>query len=433
MLQDVTTLTRRFLAAGRPAARIAFFLAASAVVAFAAPRAHAAMATWSSSDLDAWVYSFGSGTRSAMPTFTGGIELDQNGQFVPKTVSDVSRLGMTLIAFNTEGKIGTLPATPQHIKVNSVTVTVQMNQNSSTNPVLYSTTPVTREGIRGELIAEQLSPARPMELYGVGFREGYTGFGFGPNDSAPPLLEESTPNRPASGYRTYPMAESNAHCCSFDDVTNSLTGGYSATAPGNTTAPFDPEPFAIGTAAGLTAGDAIPNGTTFSFDIDLSSNAVRQYVQRSFFGGGLGFMLSSWHFTGVEGAGGGYPDWLSKETSTPPTLTIDYDIVTPLEGDFDGDQDVDGADFLLWQCTLGSSVTPGLGADADESGVIDGGDLAAWTAQFGQTAGPPPTGAVPEPASAVVGGLACAALFSLHRRRSRRPIYGRGDHGREEK
>ena len=30
----------------------------------------------------------------------------------------------------------------------------------------------------------------------------------------------------------------------------SLTGGYSATAPGNTTGSFNPEPFAIGTAAG---------------------------------------------------------------------------------------------------------------------------------------------------------------------------------------
>lgn len=400
-------------------------IAIAAATLTAVPAARAATATWDSSDLDAWVYTFGSGTRSAMPTFTGGIELDQNGQYVPKTVSDVARFGMALVAFNTEGKIGALPPTPRHIKVNSVTVTVKMNQNSSANPVLYSTTPVTHQGIRSELIAEQLSPARPMELYGVGFREGYTGFGFGPNDSAPPLLEENTPNRPATGYRTYPMAVSDTHCCGFDDVTNSLTGGYSATAPGNTTAPFDPEPFAIGTAAGLAAGDPIPNGTTFSFDVDLTSNAARQYVQRSFFGGGLGFMLSSWHFTGVEGAGGGYPDWLSKETATPPTLRVDYEIVTPLDGDFDGDRDVDGADFTLWQCTLGTSVTPGLGADANGSGVIDGGDLAAWTANFGHTAAAPAIGAVPEPASVIVGGLACLGLHSQNRRRSRRRIHGR--------
>jgi hypothetical protein len=429
----VTTLTRQFLAAGRLAARIAFMLTlAAAATLLASHEVQAATASWASSDLDAWVYNFGSGTRSAMPTFTGGIELDQNGQFVPKDVSDVARLGMTLVAFNTEGKIGTLPPTPRHIKVTSVTVTVQMNQNSSLNPVLYSTIPVTHEQIRTELIAEQLSPARPMELYGVGFREGYTGFGFGPNDSAPPLLEETTPNRPATGYRTYPIAVSDAHCCGFDDVTNSLTGGFSATAPGNTTAPFDPEPFAIGTAAGLTAGDPIPNGTTFSFAVDLSSNAVRQYVQRSFFTGGLGFMLSTWHFTGVEGAGGGYPDWLSKETATPPTLTVNYEIVTPLDGDFDGDQDVDGADFLLWQCTLGTSVTPGLGADSNGSGVIDGGDLTAWTANFGHTAAAPASGSVPEPASGIVGGLACAALFSFNWRRSRRPNHGRRDLGREE-
>jgi hypothetical protein len=433
MHQDVTTLTRRLLAAGQPAARIAFMLTIAAATLVAGGSVQADTASWASSDLDAWVYNFGSGARSLMPTFSGGIGFDENNHFEPKTVSDVARLGMTLVALNTGVMIGDLPPTPRHIKVNSVTVTIEMDQHDDENPVRYSTAQATHEGILQELVAGQISSARPMELYGVGFRAGYTGFGFGAmNDAQPPLLEENTPNRPGSGYITYPVAVSTTHCCGFDDVSNSLTGGYSATASGNTTSSFNPDPFAIGTAAGLNEGDVIPNGTTFSFALDLSSNAMRQYVQRSFFTGGLGFMLSSWHFTGELGAGGGYPDWFSKETSTPPTLTIDYEIVAPLDGDFDGDQDVDGADFLLWQCTLGTSVAPGLSADANGSGVIDGGDLAAWTANFGHTGAAAAGGSVPEPASAIAGRLACAALFSFNWRHSRRRKHVRRDHGREE-
>lgn len=53
--------------------------------------------------------------------------------------------------------------------------------------------------------------------------------------------------------------------------------------------------------------------------------------------------------------------------------------------DFDGDLDVDGADFLVWQRGLGSSgpaATKNLGnADGDDD--VDGADLAAWKAAFG--------------------------------------------------
>ncbi len=58
-----------------------------------------------------------------------------------------------------------------------------------------------------------------------------------------------------------------------------------------------------------------------------------------------------------------------------------------LAGDFDGDGDVDGNDFLRWQRSLGttSGATPGQG-DADGDGDVDGDDLAAWRANYGPAA-----------------------------------------------
>jgi len=58
-------------------------------------------------------------------------------------------------------------------------------------------------------------------------------------------------------------------------------------------------------------------------------------------------------------------------------------------GDADGDQDVDGADFLLWQRTLGAAVIPsGSGADWNTSGQIDAADLGFWNANFGDAPAP---------------------------------------------
>jgi len=54
-------------------------------------------------------------------------------------------------------------------------------------------------------------------------------------------------------------------------------------------------------------------------------------------------------------------------------------------GDYDRDQDVDGADFLAWQRGFGSIATPvGSGADGDLSGAVGAGDLSVWESNFGE-------------------------------------------------
>jgi hypothetical protein len=55
-------------------------------------------------------------------------------------------------------------------------------------------------------------------------------------------------------------------------------------------------------------------------------------------------------------------------------------VITP--GDFDGDDDVDGADFLVWQQQLGQTGSV-LQADGDRNGLVDADDYALWKARFG--------------------------------------------------
>lgn len=88
-----------------------------------------------------------------------------------------------------------------------------------------------------------------------------------------------------------------------------------------------------------------------------------------------------------------------------------------LAGDYDDDDDVDGNDFLVWQQTLGSTVTQGSGADGNNSGTIDAGDLTVWQSNFGMTAATATAAAVPEPAMASLIGLTALSLFLRRRTR----------------
>jgi len=89
-------------------------------------------------------------------------------------------------------------------------------------------------------------------------------------------------------------------------------------------------------------------------------------------------------------------------------------VIPDPNADFDGDVDVDGADFLIWQRGLGSvGQVDNSNGDADLSGTVDGADLAVWETQYGN---PPPLAAasaiVPEPSSVVlIVGLAAIGIL----------------------
>jgi hypothetical protein len=94
------------------------------------------------------------------------------------------------------------------------------------------------------------------------------------------------------------------------------------------------------------------------------------------------------------------------------------DAVTP-SGDFDGDGDVDGADFVAWQTNfpIGSDALPANG-DADSDGDVDGADFGIWQSQFAQvpSAALPSNAAVPEPSAAVIGVTALVGSLLIKRR-----------------
>ena len=95
-----------------------------------------------------------------------------------------------------------------------------------------------------------------------------------------------------------------------------------------------------------------------------------------------------------------------------------------LPGDFDGDGDSDGFDFLVWQQQAGSvGYYPlnTLAADGIADGIVDGKDLAAWEFHYGSGTALSATATVPEPAyaSLMLSGIVVSFLrrLKLFRRR----------------
>jgi hypothetical protein len=86
-------------------------------------------------------------------------------------------------------------------------------------------------------------------------------------------------------------------------------------------------------------------------------------------------------------------------TSEPPTNH---------PGDFDGDGDVDGADFVAWQTNFpkesGATLPQG---DGDGDGDVDGADFVVWQTNFPFTPGPG-AAPVPEPSAMLLFAIALA-------------------------
>ena len=114
--------------------------------------------------------------------------------------------------------------------------------------------------------------------------------------------------------------------------------------------------------------------------------------------------------------------WAYEDTPGMSILAGDTGPVVA-NGDFNGDNEVDGADFLIWQRQNGTSVTPYTGADGNGDGTVDDQDLALWQGDFGTSVATAPlTAAVPEPPSLAISVftsmlLASCVLVNAWRRR----------------
>lgn len=437
-------------AAGSFVSRSPLFVLAGWIVVVLAGAVEAELAQWTSPGIDVWHYEH-SGSPGANPYTAswGSLTYDSGTQsFLPKTPFDEpARHSMAMVAFDTSTATE-LANSPESFRINSVTVTLKMWQGtgaSSGGVIQYRDTPMSNAELLAEFQAGTPSTARPIELFGVGLRQGYTGFEFNSSNYGPPLYDEmfATPYESTfdlTSYNAYPIVGDAVNPGQFVDVLNNVTGGFSATASGNATGPFDITPWAIGQAP-LAAGASVPNNTLFSFELNLELPGVRQYVEQSLVQGGLGFFVSSLHATTQGGSGGPYPRWFAKEAVGSPgsvpggipeaaTLLIDYSpIGEPVAGDYDGNGTVDFADYEKWKADFGQNITPiGSGADGNADGWVDAADFTFWRDRYsGSGSGSFLAHSVPEPGSSamlawVIAMLGVGGMRRQHLRRTPHPV-----------
>lgn len=208
---------------------------------------------------------------------------------------------------------------------------------------------------------------RPIELFGVGFRNGFTletWMEDSPFQQAPFGHWQGTRNAFPTDYL---MEEAR-------DVSRHVEFG------------FTPTPFAVGRNEALTPGAPVPGMTDFTFELDLSNPDVVAYLRQALNAGKLRLMATSIHPAPVMGKGAqSYPDFFTKENkfSIPfgvaPSLRLTVEISDGPAADLTGDGVVNGADLAALLAQWGTDGD----ADLTGDGVVNGADLAALLAQWG--------------------------------------------------
>jgi hypothetical protein len=257
--------------------------------------------------LDRWMYPFAftGGTRNLSPTFgavgTPGFD-NRDAQF--------------LVGFDTSPTIAPGQGAERY-EINSATVRVMVAAPSGFQ---YDPTYDPFRTYLPDTDPEALVDAdvgRPIELHGIGFRNGYTRLSFAANDNQPPGFEESS---------TFGLQEARAR--------NAYPLGYLSPAVGsdvsnNIDDRVESQPWAIGSTA-LAPGAPVADHTTFTFAIDLANADVRSYLQRGLNEGALGFAITSMHAASQAG-GPPTPQFITRENTgagaAPAVLEIDYQII----------------------------------------------------------------------------------------------------------
>lgn len=239
--------------------------------------------------------------------------------------------------------------------------------------------------------SDDTDSGRPIEMFGAGF---------GPIYSATTWIETSTyegagqasmgydPKAPRDPFPFVHQAGTNALLHVEDNVRGLHNDGLS-----NPVGRFTPIPWAIGEPQGYTPGSqTTPFDVEFDIDLQLSDGRVLEYFQQQISEGRIFVMVTSLKETAAFGGSpDGFAQFVMKEGlivvpgSHAAELTLQ---VADRYGDYDGDWQVDAADFESFSdCVTGPGGVNAIPAcavfDFDGDDDIDHQDYATFLLEFG--------------------------------------------------
>jgi hypothetical protein len=281
---------------------------------------------------DRWMYWFGDfdGKRTSASVYGAYGAFD----YIASGYDFDDRHGQFLLDFDTTS-IAPAGRGAGNYQVSSISVRLVVNED---NQFVYDPTPDDLATFRGAADADL---GRPIELFGVGYRSGFSRETFRENSpfNNQPFLQQ--------GNVLIVKSRRNAYAMDFiagqpRDISNNVEENFSV------------RPWAVGQVPGyadlggelvpspLAAGALVPYDSIVTFSIDTTDPLIRSYVQEGLNAGRLQFMITSLteHFyRGDEGVSGGFPSFYTKENFNhvpadnmflAPRLTAEVAIGTPL-------------------------------------------------------------------------------------------------------
>lgn len=327
--------------------------------------------------LDRWNYPLNAtpGSRSAASVFgvvgaemTEGLTFDQrDAQF--------------LLGWDLQPELSAIDCPVEDLVVTDAVVTITVSNN---NNFIYDASfdSYTSHLPVGDPDATtDADPGRPIELFGVDYRNGF--------DQAT-FVENTTFGVAAwEGRNCFPI-DLDAMGAPRD-VSNNVSGSPTGIGPLD---PFDPTPFAIGTIDSVTPADPVPANSVMTFTLDVSDPNVQQYLRDALATGELRLMVTSLQFAAFQTMDGAFAAFYTKENifssgrRATLSLTVECQPASDCLADFNDSGAVDIVDFSRFSTAFNTSVgDPGYDPDADinNTGTIDIVDFTLFASEFGRT------------------------------------------------
>lgn len=316
-------------------------------------------ASWDTPVLDRWMYPFNPtpGTRILSSTFgaTGDPSFD-------------NRDGQMLIGFMLDDQVPPGQGSSQY-EVHWAQITIQVSNHLI---VHYDNTSDPYQTFLPEDDPEWFPDddiGEPFELFGAGYRNGYTPGTFAENS---PYSESG----PSGQYiRNVYAADVNAD-------------GEQVDVSNNVDERFNPTPWAVGIIDTLTPGELIPAESEVVFDINIDDPAIAASLQEALDTGYLAAVLSS--LTRVEQQGGNFPLFYNREhpdvifnfvSAARLELSVDINEIPACPEDIDEDGTVGFTDLLALLSSWGDCA--GCPGDVNGDDAIDFQDILAILSAWG--------------------------------------------------